>query len=140
MQYKTLVSKDGVKAGFDLRTRHAVLRYAASLSQVERLLDGYMKEVGISEQQFLDACTSPFAKSKSMQVPRRAALSQLRPGKVLRTDSHTFKACLEATLQPHEAPRGRDVCRSGVTLRFQTIAPISAGAHATADGHTGGFH
>uniref|UniRef100_H3C0M9 Cilia- and flagella-associated protein 36 n=1 Tax=Tetraodon nigroviridis TaxID=99883 RepID=H3C0M9_TETNG len=34
---------------------------------VERLLDNYMKEVGISEQQFLDACTSPFAKSKTMQ-------------------------------------------------------------------------
>ncbi|XP_011601426.2 cilia- and flagella-associated protein 36 isoform X3 [Takifugu rubripes] len=34
---------------------------------VERLLDNYMREVGISDQQFLDACTSPFAKSKTMQ-------------------------------------------------------------------------
>lgn len=36
--------------------------------QVEKLLENYMQEVGISEQQFLDACTSPFAKSKSLQV------------------------------------------------------------------------
>ncbi|XP_008319555.1 cilia- and flagella-associated protein 36 isoform X2 [Cynoglossus semilaevis] len=34
---------------------------------VEKLLENYMQEVGISEQQFLDACTSPFAKSKSLQ-------------------------------------------------------------------------
>lgn len=27
-----------------------------------------MQEVGIGEQQFLDACASPFAKSKSLQV------------------------------------------------------------------------
>lgn len=36
--------------------------------QVEKLLDNYMEEVGINEQQFLDACTSPFAKSKTLQV------------------------------------------------------------------------
>ncbi|XP_026165794.1 cilia- and flagella-associated protein 36 isoform X2 [Mastacembelus armatus] len=34
---------------------------------VEKLLENYMQEVGINEQQFLDACTSPFAKSKSLQ-------------------------------------------------------------------------
>lgn len=28
-----------------------------------------MQEVGINEQQFVDACTSPFAKSKTLQVP-----------------------------------------------------------------------
>lgn len=27
-----------------------------------------MQEVGINEQQFLDACTSPFAKSKALEV------------------------------------------------------------------------
>ncbi|XP_015238446.1 PREDICTED: cilia- and flagella-associated protein 36 isoform X1 [Cyprinodon variegatus] len=35
---------------------------------VEKLLENYMQEVGINEQQFLDACTSPFAKSKSLQA------------------------------------------------------------------------
>ncbi|KAK0149999.1 Cilia- and flagella-associated protein 36 [Merluccius polli] len=35
---------------------------------VEKLLDNHMQEVGINEQQFLDACTSPFAKSKTLQV------------------------------------------------------------------------
>lgn len=35
---------------------------------VEKLLDNYMQEVGIDEQQFLDACTSPFAKSKTLQI------------------------------------------------------------------------
>lgn len=34
---------------------------------VENLLENYMQEVGINEQQFLDACTSPFAKSKTLQ-------------------------------------------------------------------------
>ncbi|XP_054455927.1 cilia- and flagella-associated protein 36 isoform X3 [Anoplopoma fimbria] len=34
---------------------------------VEKLLGNYMQEVGINEQQFLDACTSPFAKSKTLQ-------------------------------------------------------------------------
>nr|XP_061794620.1 cilia- and flagella-associated protein 36-like [Nerophis lumbriciformis] len=34
---------------------------------VEKLLENYMLEVGINEQQFLDACTSPFAKSKTVQ-------------------------------------------------------------------------
>uniref|UniRef100_A0A3B5MDG3 Cilia- and flagella-associated protein 36 n=1 Tax=Xiphophorus couchianus TaxID=32473 RepID=A0A3B5MDG3_9TELE len=34
---------------------------------VEKLLENYMQEVGINEQQFLDACTSPFAKSQSLQ-------------------------------------------------------------------------
>ncbi|XP_022608563.1 cilia- and flagella-associated protein 36 isoform X1 [Seriola dumerili] len=34
---------------------------------VEKLLENYMQEVGINEQQFLDACTSPFAKSKPLQ-------------------------------------------------------------------------
>lgn len=34
---------------------------------VEKLLEHYMHEVGINEQQFLDACTSPFAKSKTLQ-------------------------------------------------------------------------
>ncbi|KAM9365844.1 cilia- and flagella-associated protein 36 isoform 2-T2 [Pholidichthys leucotaenia] len=34
---------------------------------VEKLLENYMQEVGINEQQFLDACTSPFAKSKAVQ-------------------------------------------------------------------------
>ncbi|XP_054885444.1 cilia- and flagella-associated protein 36 isoform X1 [Poeciliopsis prolifica] len=34
---------------------------------VEKLLENYMQEVGIDEQQFLDACTSPFAKSQSLQ-------------------------------------------------------------------------
>lgn len=35
---------------------------------VENLLESYMQEVGINEQQFLDACTSPFAKSKTLQI------------------------------------------------------------------------
>ncbi|XP_011482603.1 cilia- and flagella-associated protein 36 isoform X1 [Oryzias latipes] len=35
---------------------------------VERLLENYMREVGISERQFLDACSSPFAKSKTLQT------------------------------------------------------------------------
>ncbi|AWP13794.1 putative cilia- and flagella-associated protein 36 isoform 3 [Scophthalmus maximus] len=34
---------------------------------VEMLLENYIQEVGINEQQFLDACTSPFAKSKALQ-------------------------------------------------------------------------
>ncbi|KAM8852359.1 cilia- and flagella-associated protein 36 isoform 2-T2 [Synchiropus picturatus] len=34
---------------------------------VEKLLENYMQEVGINEQQFLEACTSPFAKSKTLQ-------------------------------------------------------------------------
>ncbi|XP_069394913.1 cilia- and flagella-associated protein 36 isoform X4 [Paralichthys olivaceus] len=34
---------------------------------VEKLLENYMQEVGINEQQFLDACSSPFAKSKTLQ-------------------------------------------------------------------------
>ncbi|XP_010783289.1 cilia- and flagella-associated protein 36 isoform X2 [Notothenia coriiceps] len=35
---------------------------------VETLLGNYMQEVGINEQQFLDACTSPFAKTKTLQL------------------------------------------------------------------------
>ncbi|XP_005727358.1 cilia- and flagella-associated protein 36 isoform X2 [Pundamilia nyererei] len=35
---------------------------------VEKLLENYMQEVGINEQQFLDACTSPFAKSKALEA------------------------------------------------------------------------
>ncbi|XP_034041631.1 cilia- and flagella-associated protein 36 isoform X2 [Thalassophryne amazonica] len=35
---------------------------------VETLLEHYMQEVGINEQQFLNACTSPFAKSKTVQM------------------------------------------------------------------------
>lgn len=35
---------------------------------VEKLLDTYMQEVGISEQQFVEACSSPFAKSKALQA------------------------------------------------------------------------
>lgn len=35
---------------------------------VEKLLETYMQEVGINEQQFLDACTSPFARSKTLQA------------------------------------------------------------------------
>ncbi|KAM4590992.1 cilia- and flagella-associated protein 36 isoform 2-T2 [Odontesthes bonariensis] len=34
---------------------------------VEKLLENYMQEVGIDEQQFLDACTCPFAKSQTLQ-------------------------------------------------------------------------
>ncbi|XP_031734234.1 cilia- and flagella-associated protein 36 isoform X2 [Anarrhichthys ocellatus] len=34
---------------------------------VEKLLGNYMQEVGIDEQQFLEACTSPFAKSQTLQ-------------------------------------------------------------------------
>ncbi|XP_062257500.1 cilia- and flagella-associated protein 36 isoform X5 [Platichthys flesus] len=34
---------------------------------VEKLLENYMEEVGINEQQFLDACSSPFAKSNALQ-------------------------------------------------------------------------
>ncbi|XP_029525068.2 cilia- and flagella-associated protein 36 isoform X2 [Oncorhynchus nerka] len=34
---------------------------------VEKLLETYMQEVGIDEQQFLEACSSPFAKSKTLQ-------------------------------------------------------------------------
>ncbi|XP_077469266.1 cilia- and flagella-associated protein 36 [Stigmatopora argus] len=34
---------------------------------VEKLLENYMQEVGINEQQFSEACTSPFAKSKTVQ-------------------------------------------------------------------------
>ncbi|CAL8254466.1 unnamed protein product [Lota lota] len=35
---------------------------------VEKLLDNHMQEIGINEQQFVEACTSPFAKSKTVQV------------------------------------------------------------------------
>ncbi|KAJ8013885.1 hypothetical protein DPEC_G00034440 [Dallia pectoralis] len=35
---------------------------------VEKLLETYMQEVGINEQQFLEACSSPFAKSKVVQT------------------------------------------------------------------------
>ncbi|XP_055783717.1 cilia- and flagella-associated protein 36-like isoform X2 [Salvelinus fontinalis] len=35
---------------------------------VEKLLETYMQEVGINEQQFLEACSSPFAKSKTLQA------------------------------------------------------------------------
>uniref|UniRef100_A0AAR2KIL9 Cilia- and flagella-associated protein 36 n=1 Tax=Pygocentrus nattereri TaxID=42514 RepID=A0AAR2KIL9_PYGNA len=35
---------------------------------VEKLLESYMQEVGISEQQFVEACSSPFAKSKTLQT------------------------------------------------------------------------
>ncbi|XP_028845260.1 cilia- and flagella-associated protein 36 isoform X2 [Denticeps clupeoides] len=35
---------------------------------VEKLLENYMQEVGINEQQFLHACSSPFAKSKTLQA------------------------------------------------------------------------
>ncbi|XP_076016586.1 cilia- and flagella-associated protein 36 isoform X1 [Genypterus blacodes] len=35
---------------------------------VEKLLENYMQDVGLSEQQFVDACSSPFAKSKALQV------------------------------------------------------------------------
>ncbi|XP_041739256.1 cilia- and flagella-associated protein 36 isoform X6 [Coregonus clupeaformis] len=35
---------------------------------VEKLLESYMQEVGINEQQFLEACSSPFAKSKTLQT------------------------------------------------------------------------
>ncbi|XP_029525071.2 cilia- and flagella-associated protein 36 isoform X4 [Oncorhynchus nerka] len=35
---------------------------------VEKLLETYMQEVGIDEQQFLEACSSPFAKSKTLQT------------------------------------------------------------------------
>lgn len=31
-------------------------------------MENYMQDVGINEQQFLDACTSPFAKSKALEV------------------------------------------------------------------------
>ncbi|KAK7902088.1 hypothetical protein WMY93_018857 [Mugilogobius chulae] len=39
-------------------------------ARVEKLLENYMHEVGINEQQFLEACTSPFAKSKTLQMFR----------------------------------------------------------------------
>ncbi|XP_035651485.1 cilia- and flagella-associated protein 36-like isoform X3 [Oncorhynchus keta] len=35
---------------------------------VEKLLETYMQEVGINEQQFLEACSSPFSKSKTLQA------------------------------------------------------------------------
>ncbi|XP_062320183.1 cilia- and flagella-associated protein 36 isoform X2 [Osmerus eperlanus] len=35
---------------------------------VEKLLETYMQEVGINEQQFLAACSSPFAQSKTLQT------------------------------------------------------------------------
>ncbi|KAJ8387326.1 hypothetical protein AAFF_G00158220 [Aldrovandia affinis] len=35
---------------------------------VEKLLENYMEEVGINEQQFSEACSSPFAKSKALQT------------------------------------------------------------------------
>uniref|UniRef100_A0A3B3QFC5 Cilia- and flagella-associated protein 36 n=1 Tax=Paramormyrops kingsleyae TaxID=1676925 RepID=A0A3B3QFC5_9TELE len=34
---------------------------------VENLLENYMQEVGINEQQFFEACSSPYAKSKALQ-------------------------------------------------------------------------
>ncbi|XP_006638494.2 cilia- and flagella-associated protein 36 [Lepisosteus oculatus] len=34
---------------------------------VEKLLENYMQEVGINEEQLLEACTSPLAKSKALQ-------------------------------------------------------------------------
>ncbi|XP_028280054.1 cilia- and flagella-associated protein 36 isoform X3 [Parambassis ranga] len=42
---------------------------------VEKLLENYMQEVGINEQQFLDACSSPFAKSKTLQAVFRPVLA-----------------------------------------------------------------
>ncbi|XP_036397932.1 cilia- and flagella-associated protein 36-like isoform X2 [Megalops cyprinoides] len=35
---------------------------------VEKLLEHYMQEVGINEEQFLEACSSPFARSKALQT------------------------------------------------------------------------
>ncbi|XP_066516411.1 cilia- and flagella-associated protein 36 isoform X2 [Hoplias malabaricus] len=35
---------------------------------VEKLLESYMQEVGISEQQFLEACSSPIVRSKTLQT------------------------------------------------------------------------
>ncbi|KAL7855513.1 hypothetical protein AOLI_G00191170 [Acnodon oligacanthus] len=35
---------------------------------VEKLLESYMQEVGISEQQFVEACSSPFARAKTLQT------------------------------------------------------------------------
>ncbi|KAL2083306.1 hypothetical protein ACEWY4_021079 [Coilia grayii] len=34
---------------------------------VEKLLENYMQDVGINDQQFVEACSSPFAKSKTLQ-------------------------------------------------------------------------
>ncbi|XP_063047646.1 cilia- and flagella-associated protein 36 [Engraulis encrasicolus] len=34
---------------------------------VEKLLENYMQDVGINEQQFVEACSSPFAKSQTLQ-------------------------------------------------------------------------
>ncbi|KAJ8360265.1 hypothetical protein SKAU_G00167900 [Synaphobranchus kaupii] len=42
---------------------------------VEKLLENYMQEVGISEQQFSEACSSPFAKSKALQVSQHLSVS-----------------------------------------------------------------
>ncbi|KAM8858457.1 cilia- and flagella-associated protein 36 isoform 2-T2 [Spinachia spinachia] len=42
---------------------------------VENLLGNYMQEVGIDEQQFLDACTSPFAKSQTLQSAFQTVLA-----------------------------------------------------------------
>ncbi|XP_010614169.1 cilia- and flagella-associated protein 36 isoform X3 [Fukomys damarensis] len=35
---------------------------------VEKLLEGYLKEIGINEDQFQEACTSPLAKSRTSQA------------------------------------------------------------------------
>ncbi|XP_043911207.1 cilia- and flagella-associated protein 36 [Protopterus annectens] len=35
---------------------------------IERLLGGYLEEIGITEEQFLDACTSPLLQSDKLQV------------------------------------------------------------------------
>lgn len=39
-----------------------------SFFQVERLLDSYLKEVGINEDKFQEACMSPLAKTRTSQV------------------------------------------------------------------------
>lgn len=51
-----------------LLTRQTGLLKASFPLQVEKLLETYMQEVGINEQQLMDACTSPFAKSPALQV------------------------------------------------------------------------
>ncbi|KAK1170487.1 hypothetical protein AOXY_G7357 [Acipenser oxyrinchus oxyrinchus] len=79
---------------------------------VEKLLDSYTQEVGISEEQFLEACTSPLAQSKALQNVFRPVLAaedfemfkslmiqknvelQLQALRVIKEENGTLPECL----------------------------------------------
>ncbi|XP_058881478.1 cilia- and flagella-associated protein 36 isoform X3 [Acipenser ruthenus] len=79
---------------------------------VEKLLDSYTQEVGIGEEQFLEACTSPLAQSKALQNVFRPVLAaedfemfkslmiqknvelQLQALRVIKEENGTLPECL----------------------------------------------